>query len=123
MSSQPFSQSSTTSSRSIWELSQPNQNESVKRKSFEDLGPRSKKARTEKLMQALQKTSEEENLSPLQIIGYLGHRVTYNNNRALSKLFKSIEKGEDITTKKQIPIELALFLKEKCSITKRHWVE
>jgi hypothetical protein len=107
----------------MWELSQPSQSEPKKRKRFEELGSVSKRGRTESLMEVLQSTAEDENVSPVQLLGYIGHRLSYLTDKKLASIFKSVERGEEITTKKTIPIELALFLKEKCSISKRHWTE
>ena len=123
LTSQPLSQSSTSSGRSMWELSQPTPSEPQKRKKFEDLGPVAKRGRTETLMEVLQATAVGESLTPVQLLGYIGHRLTYLTDKKLSKFFKSVEKSADIFSRKDVPLELALFLKEKCYITKRHWTE
>ena len=74
-------------------------------------------------MEVLQSTAEDEKLSPVQLLGYIGHRLTYLTDKKLAKFFKSIEKNEDIVTRRDVLLELSLFLKEKCSISKRHWTE
>ena len=63
--------------------------------------------------------AKREKISLASLLGYIGHTRYYNSNKKLALLFQSIWHGNEPDTSKAIPIETAVYLKEKNLISKK----
>ena len=84
------------------------------RKSFEELQSRSQRhLRIEDTIVMLEDVAKREKITLASLLGYIGHTRYYNSNKKLALLFQSIWHGNEPDTSKDIPIETAVYLKEK----------
>ena len=94
------------------------------KKSFGDLQSRSQRhLRIEPTISMLEDFAKKEELSLASLLGYIGYTRYYNNNRKLALLFQSIWYENEPDSLKEIPIETAVYLKEKNLISKRHYTD
>ena len=66
---------------------------------------------------------QREKKSLASLLGYIGHTRYYNSNKKLALIFQSIWHGNEPDTSKDIPIETAVYLKEKNLISKKHYID
>ena len=110
--------SSSQRDRSDIEEDVPMSSISRKRKSFEDLGPRAKRLRTDNIFSVVKDAAKTEDLDVKQFVAYLGYRASHQQDKQTAKIFHRIYKGEKPDVVRPIPVPLALYLKEECEIGK-----
>lgn len=95
------------------------------RKSFLDLKSRSqRKIRSSNILTQLEECAKQEKLPLDQYIGFLG----YNHCRYVGKykkaaIFQKIWKNDEVEETNEVPLETALYLKEKSLMGKRNYME
>ena len=94
------------------------------RKRFGDLQSQTQRhLRIEDTIIALEDLAKKEGLSLASLLGYIGYSRYYNNNRKLALLFQNIWQENDPDSLKEIPIETAIYLKEKNMISQKHYTD
>ncbi len=119
--SQHFSQYSASSTNSWLEDLEPSEDtsDSRKRKPFGEVGSRTKRRRTDDIFEQLRIEAKRLDLSVVQLIGFLGYRASYLENKHLATTFKNISEGNDTDYKKQVPLDLCMYIREQCELGKK----
>jgi hypothetical protein len=123
--SQKFSQSSVTSTHSWLEEAEPSQDnsDSRKRKSFDDVGSRTKRRKTDEIFDLIQNEALKLNVSTVQLIAYLGYRASHQENKTLSATFRKISEGVQTEDRKSVPLNLCMYIREQCELGKKTWTD
>ena len=79
--------------------------------------------RTKDILEMLNDWADREDFELVRLLGFIGYSHTYNKNKKLASVFKSIWNGDEIELKNEVPLETAIYLKEKTLISKRHYTD
>ena len=99
-----------------------------KRKSFGQLTPKWKRARTDALLDAIEKLVEEENscnkssdedLTVTNLLGYFIHRVNYENDKKIANVGRMMYEGKPIELKTNFTTTDAIALMHDLTLTKQ----
>ena len=93
-------------------------------KKFSELTTQSQRyRRTKELISSINKWVKKEDYPLHRLLGYIGYSHCYNENKKLAKIFEKIWHGEDVELKKEVPLETAIYLKERALISKRNYTD
>ena len=79
--------------------------------------------RIQDLMKIIKNWVEKENFPLHRLLGFIGHSQYYLENKKLANVFERIWNDEDVELKNEIPIDTAIYLKEKSLMGKRNYTE
>ena len=93
-------------------------------KTFGQLGSqRQRLRRIQDLMKTINNWVEKENFPLHRLLGFIGHSQYYLENKKLANVFERIWNDQDVELKNEIPIDTAIYLKEKSLMGKRNYTE
>ena len=93
-------------------------------KSFENLASQKQRLRrTKKIWEMLNNWVEKEEFPLEKLLGFIGYSHCYLENKKLAKIFEDIWMGKDIDVKHEVPLETAIYIKEKALISSRHYTD
>ena len=90
------------------------------RKPFAELtSQRQRLTRTKELMKVINAWVIEEQFPLNKLLGFIGYSQNYKKNKKLARVFETIMNGKDVELKHEVPLDTAIFMKERGLITKR----
>ena len=75
--------------------------------------------RTKELMKVSNAWVIEEQFPLNKLLGFIGYSQNYRKNKKLARVFETIMNGKDVELKHEVPLDTAIFMKERALITKR----
>ena len=79
--------------------------------------------RTKKILEILNNWVDKEEFPLERLLGFIGYSHCYMTNKKLARIFKDIWNGKDIEVKHDVPLETAIYIKERSLISSRNYTD
>ena len=119
--SQRSSQGTNSSTQSWLEMKIPKPRQKSKiRKMWNKLCKRYKRQKTDKIYRQILVTADELGVHHNALLGYLGFRANYLENKKVAFAFQALSEGKLVC---DVSLDRALYMKFRYNFTKRDWID